>query len=562
MRNLKISLLTMGLFAIIITIGCQRKQAKLNAELRNIELLRGELILCSGSQFGEVKFALSCKNSVKKDFDMAIALLHSFEYEEAEKAFVKVMEADPECAMAYWGVAMSIYHSIWAPPKPHELDKAVKVLAIAKTLQKSDKHQKYLEAIGAFYEDWKNVDHKTRAKRYEKKMEALYKEYKDDTEAAIFYSLALNSTADPADKTYKNQKKAGKILESIFPDQPNHPGIAHYIIHNYDNPDLAPLALETARRYAQIAPASSHAQHMPSHIFTRLGLWEESIESNLNSASSAVCYSEESGMKGHWINEVHAIDYLVYAYLQKGDNANATEQYETLKNMFYVNPHNLFAIAYPFSAIPARMALENRRWKDAAELKIHDSEIEWEQFPWQKSILHFGRALGATHIGDVYLAEAEIEILKSLEQVLIDKKDAYKANQVAIEIKSSQAWLKFAKGENDDALSLMKEAAKMEDDTEKHPVTPGEVLPARELLGDMLMALNQPLEALKAYELNIEERPGRFNGLYGAAIAAKAVGDNERANIYFERLLVLGKSVNSDRPELVEAKEFVSNLEI
>ena len=270
----------------------------------NIELLRGNLVLCSGSTFGEVSFASSsCDISMRDTFNLAISLLHSFEYAEAEKAFTKVIDADPECAMAYWGVAMSIYHTLWFPPGGDELEKRTKILKIAESLPTTTRERDYLNAIGAFYKDWNKLDHKTRALKYEKEMEKIYEKYKEDVEAAVFYALALNSTANPADQNYTNQRKAGKILETLLPNQPNHPGIAHYIIHNYDNPVLADLALPTARRYAEIAPGSSHAQHMPSHIFTRLGLWEESIQSNLKSADAAQCYAEAVNLEGHWLKK-------------------------------------------------------------------------------------------------------------------------------------------------------------------------------------------------------------------------------------------------------------------
>ena len=313
-----------GFIALIFTSGCQNKKSA-PPDLVSIDLLRGDITLCGTNQFGEVSFTLYCDEATREYFDLALALLHSFEYAEAEKAFVKIIDIDPNCPMAYWGVAMSIYHALWEAPTPKELEKASKLLSIAESLPKAKREQEYLDAIGAYYRDWETVPHKIRALNMERQMEAIYKQYPSDKEAAIFYALALNSTADPTDKTYRNQKKAGTILESIFPDQPNHPGIAHYIIHNYDYPELAHLALPTARKYAEIAPSSAHAQHMPSHIFTRLGLWDESIESNLNSASSARCYAEQSEMEGNWSQEIHALDYLFYAYLQKGDTENANE---------------------------------------------------------------------------------------------------------------------------------------------------------------------------------------------------------------------------------------------
>jgi hypothetical protein len=285
------------LMVIASSTGCQNKNSKPNPELLSIDLLRGDIAFCGNPDFGELSFSLSCDISSRETFDLAISLLHSFEYEEAEKAFVKVIDADSECAMAYWGVSMSLYHSLWAPPGPIELEKGSKLLQIAEALPKTKRAAAYIDAMNAFYSNWETVDHDTRQELYEKKMASIYADQKDDSEAAIFYALAVRASAEPSDRTYKKQREAGEILETLFKDQPNHPGIAHYIIHCYDYPEIAESALSTARRYAEIAPASAHAQHMPSHIFTRLGLWEESINTNINSASSAVCYSQGTGSR-------------------------------------------------------------------------------------------------------------------------------------------------------------------------------------------------------------------------------------------------------------------------
>jgi len=549
-------------FFLLILLGsnaCQNQQSKALSELSSIDLLRGEVLLCGDPEFGEISFFVSCKNATRTTFNLAVSLLHSFEYAEAEKAFAKVIDADPECAMAYWGVAMSLYHSLWFAPSDVDLDKGSRILAIANSIATTEREQEYLDAIGAYYQDWKEVDHKVRAKRYEKKMKDIYLKYQDDPEAAIFYALALRSTADPQDKEYKSQKRAGEILEDLFPDQPNHPGIAHYIIHNYDYAELADMALETARRYAEIAPASAHAQHMPSHIFTRLGLWDESISTNINSASSAVCYAEAVEMGGNWDQEIHAIDYLVYAYLQKGNNADAHEQYAYLKSMSQVTPLTT-AVAYPIAAIPARMALENRDWKQASILELPKLDIPWEKHPWEKAIFHFARGLGAARSGDLITAKNELTMLYSLHEDLVNNDDKYRSNQVNIQIKTTEAWVSFAKGEFAKSLSLMTEAADLEDQSGKHPVTPCEVLPARELLGDLLLALNQPAEALEAYKIDLAGHPNRLNGIYGAAIAAKEMGNIEEANQYFEMLLKLTASSNSDRPEVLEARSYLKSI--
>ncbi len=540
----------------LIIVACQHHRSK--PEIATIDLRRGNLLLCGSGEFGEVSFSSSCKPETQKDFELAVSLLHSFEYDEAEKAFVKVIDADPECAMAYWGVAMSIFHTLWAPPDEEQLKKGAALLQAATSIPKSDREKAYLDAIGVYFKDWDKIDATTRAAKFTQKMEETYQQYPDDKEAAIFYALALNATADPADKGYRNQRKAGNILEAIFSEQPNHPGIAHYIIHSYDNPVLAKKALPTARKYAQIAPGSAHAQHMPSHIFTRLGLWDESIASNLKSISSAVCYAEQSGFEGHWDEELHGLDYLVYAYLQKGDNQKASEENQYLGSIQKVYPVN-FKDAYAIAAIPARIALENKNWQQAAGLELSTIDFPWQQFPWQKAILHFTRALGAAHLGDETQANREIATLQSLHDELIDSGNQYQANQVMIQLKAAQAWLKFAQSKNDDAIALMGEAAMMEENSEKHPVTPCEVIPARELFGDLLLALSRPAEALEAYKTDLQFHPQRFNGVYGAAVAASRSGKPEVAKEYFGLLLKQAEAGSSQRPEIMEAKAFLRN---
>ncbi len=549
----------LALIFILILLGC--KNTRPNPALASIDLKRGELLLCGDGQFGELKFSLSCNYETRATFDLAVALLHSFQYSESEKAFVKVIDIDPNCPMAYWGVAMSIYHAAWFPPGKEDLIRGSSILEIAKGLSMDAKQRDYVNAIDAFYTDWETLDHQTRAKSFEKEMEQIYLKYPEDIEAAVFYSLALYSTRDRIGKDYINERKAGKILEDLFATNLNHPGIAHYIIHNYDNPVLAQKGLETARRYAKIAPSSSHAQHMPSHIFTRLGIWEESIESNLLSASSSRCYTDAAALNGAYFEELHATDYLVYAYLQKGDNANAEKQQLLMKNLRAFYPTNITAAIYPITAIPARLALENKNWERAANLELQEIDLNWEQFPWQEAIHHFAVALGAAHTNDFKTVEQKIEVLKELHQNLIAQNDRTKSiqiKQVEIQIKTSQAWLNFRKNDQKNGLSLMQEAAEIERKTSKHPVTPGDVLPAIELLGDMFLEMGRNEEALAAYEENLKDRPNRFNGLYGAALAAKAMGDQDKTSQYFASLLKLTEVSNSDRPELEEARNYVT----
>ena len=559
MQSFKNSFLVLCLLALCFCFSCQSKKAP--PQLVGLDLLRGDIILCGGDKFGEVSFSLACNPETRATFDLGVSLLHSFEYEEAEKAFVKVIDTDPDCAMAYWGVAMSITHSLWYQTDLGYLEQGSKLLEIANTLPTGEREKDYLDAINVYYKDWETLDKQTRSLLYEKKMEYMFNKYPEDKEAAIFYALALRASATPSDKSFSNQIRSGEILEEIFVDQPNHPGIAHYIIHNYDYPELAHLALPTARRYASIAPASSHAQHMPSHIFTQLGLWEESIESNVNSASSARCYAESSSMEGHWFNELHAMGYLVYAYLQKGDNKHAMEQYEYMKTMHNVYPANVTAIAYPFAAIPTRIAVENRQWGKAANLEPHDSELDWQKFPWQNSLFRYARALGSLHLDDISSAEKELVILKELDQEIENEGNVYKIQQSKIQIMQIEALMFFLDGKQEEALALAKEAVEMEELVGVHGVTPGKIMPAREFLADMLLDMNKPAQALEAYQLNLKRNPYRFNGIYGAAVSAKKLGEQEQATTYFEELLKLAEGVDSDRAELEEAREFVRKKE-
>ena len=544
----------------VIMLSCKSKNPSPSKEVINqLNLKRGEVISCGppDEQFGSVDFEMTCNEKAKKDFNLAIELLHSFEYDEAEKAFAKVIYETPECAMAYWGVAMCNFHPLWNAPTEAELQKGAKAIAIANSINaKSARESGYINAIGLFYKDWNKKDHHTRCVYFEKAMEQLHTKYADDHEAAIFYALALDAAADPRDKTYANQKKAGDILNALYAIEPNHPGIIHYIIHTYDYPGLAVLALPAAKKYAAVAPSSAHALHMPSHIFTRLGLWDEAIHSNLQSIAAAKCYAESADIPGHSDEELHGMDYLVYAYLQKGDNKLAEEQVKYLNTIKAVYPAD-FKVAYAFAAIPSRYLLENKKWTEAAALQIPPANISWNEFPWQEAIIHFTRLLGEVHIGKMVDAKSELIQLNRLRDTLAKQKDSYKSEEVEIQIKTGEAWIQFESANKTNAVNIMKLAADMEDSTEKHPVTPGEVLPARELLGDMLLQINQNEEALKVYEAVLKKIPNRFNSLYNAGVAAEKCGNKQKTVFYFKRLLTIVDTANSDRPEVIAIRSFL-----
>ena len=541
--------------------SCESKKSTSIQTFADLDLKRGDLLLCGDPNFGEVSFSLSCRYDLRETFNLGLSLIHSFEYAEAEKAFVSILDQDSECLMAYWGTAMSILnHPLSLKQNPESLKRGEALLKVAQTLApNNDREKDYIDAVSIYFKDWQTLDTQTRKLKYESKMKELYVKYPGDVETAVFYSLAILATADLNDKTYSKQKESGEILEDLLKTNPNHPGIAHYIIHNYDSPELANLALKTARQYSVIAPASAHAQHMPSHIFTRLGLWDESIKSNIDSANSAVCYAESVNPNASWVSEIHAIDYLVYAYLQLGDNARAKLEMDKVKEIKEVFPKDHFASAYALIAIPARLAVENKNWELATKLELPKTNLDWGKATWPKAILHFSRALGFTNTGNSLAAQKELEILISLRDRLNEAENIYESGQVTIQIEAIKGWIEYSKGNADKAIEYMKLASNLESETSKAAVTPGEIIPADELLADLYLALNRPEDALKAYKLNLKGHPSRFNGIYGAAKAAQQLNDTKLTAYYFEKLIKLSENVNSSRPEIAEAKEFLAN---
>ena len=548
------------LFFIAMSMpACQGTNSSTSQELiSELNLKRGQIISCGSpdKEFGSVDFEITGSEKVKNDFNVAMELLHSFEYDEAEKAFAKIIDESPDCAMAYWGVAMCSFHPLWEPPTDADLKKGESAVEIANSIsQKSKLESGYINAVGAYYKNWNKTDPHTRNINFEKAMEQLRNTYPDNKEAAIFFALSLDAAADPTDKTYSNQKKAGEILNALYKSEPNHPGIIHYIIHTYDYPGIANLGLAAAKNYAQVAPSSAHALHMPSHIFTRLGLWDDCIQSNIQSVAAAKCYAESAGINGHWDEELHGLDYLVYAYLQKGDDNSAREQLKYIETINEVYPVD-FKCAYTFAAVPSRVALENKNWQEAAGLQLHPANFPWQKFPWQEAIIHFARLLGAVHTQKIEAAQFELSKLNQLHDTLQKQKEIYKSNQVAIQIKAGEAWIKFATGNKTEALNSMMTAADMEDSTSKHPVTPGEVLPARELYADMLLEAKQNANALQAFEEVLQKSPNRFNSLYGAAIAAERSVNIKKAFVYFKQLTSIADP-NSNRYELSAARSFL-----
>lgn len=517
-------------------------------------------------ELGPVNFSVSCTPPAQTQFNRAVAWLHSFEYEEAEKAFAAVTVTDPRCAMGYWGIAMSNYHPIWAPPNAAELQKASAAIEKARAIgARTARERAFIAAIDAFYKDSDKLDHRTRSLAYSDAMAGLHRRYPSDREAGVFYALTLVAKGMMAsDKSYTNEKNAAQILNRVLAREPKHPGVTHYLIHGYDYPELAHLALPAARSYARIAPASAHAQHMPSHIFTRMGLWQEAIRANLDARASAKAHAVRNRMPGAWDEQLHAMDYLAYAYLQGAQDKKAAGVLDELSRLRRVDPPN-FKVAYASTAIPARFALERRRWSEAAALTLPTNleAFPWQRFRWAEAHIHFARAVGAARTGDTASARKEVATLTDIRQTLAEVKGDYDwAGQVEIERQVASAWLAHAEGARDEALTLMRAAAALDDATDKHPVTPGALLPAREQLGELLLELGQPAAALQEFQASLLSAPKRFNGLYGAARAAELAGDRKNATAYYGKLMELCQLADAVRPEIEEARNFIAGVSV
>lgn len=511
-------------------------------------------------QLGKVSFHTSCSPNAHATFVRGLTLLHSFEYPQAEAAFNEAAANDPDCSIAYWGAAMSLYHPLWAPPSKDEMARAHAALAKAEANPpKTERERAYVAAIASFYRESDKLDHKSRALTYNEAMRALHKRYPDDREAAIFYALSqIAAGTQDSDPNFSREKEAAEILNAILKDEPDHPGVAHYLIHGFDYPPLADLAVPAARRYASIAPDSPHAQHMPSHIFTRLGMWEESIASNLRSEAASKALVKSEGLEGGSSEQLHAMDYLAYAYLQTGQEAGAQRVLADLNALQKVN-QPIFTVAYAATAIPARIALENRRWEQAASLKLQDNVAKLaplNTYQWADAHIYFARAIGAARSGDPAGAREAVARLKEIEDTLVVPPGTYDwRKQVSIERQVAEAWAIYSDGRKDEAVALMRAAADLDDATEKHPVTPGAILPAREQLGEMLLELGRPAEALVAYEGSLKRAPKRLVGLYGAARSARLAGDSTKAGRYYAELLDVTKASDGARAEIKEARE-------
>jgi tetratricopeptide (TPR) repeat protein len=495
-------------------------------------------------QLGKVSFANSCDAAVQERFERAVALLHSFWWKEGGNAFRDVLERDPSCAIATWGLAaIAIGNPFSSGPTPDQAKEAQDALARGRAIgAKTERERAFITAIGAYYENLSERPHRARMKALSDAFASLADRFRDDDESQIFAALYLTATQDPTDKSYTTTLRAAKVLEAQFLKHPDHPGVAHYMIHSYDYPAIADKGLAAALCYADIAPSAPHALHMPTHIFTRVGAWKESVALNTRSADLAA-------QQGETTDGLHATDYMVYAELQLGEDAQAGRLADKARAIAASGPNP--AVAYALAAIPARYAVERGQWQDAKQLTVPASGP-----PFTVAITRFARALGAARSGDVATAEAETRELAGLADGL-KAKDPYWATEVEVQHLGAAAWTTYAKGEHAEALKTMRAAADLEDSSDKSAVTPGRLLPARELLGDMLLESGDAAAALPEYEASLVRDPKRFRSLHGAGRAALKAGNAEKAHTYWALLADMADR-DSTRPELVSARSFIA----
>ncbi len=517
-----------------------------------------EKVYRGNERLGRVEFPVTCKPKAQAEFNRGMALFHSFWFTPSIKSFRDVLAHDPACAMAHWGIAfMSLGNPFAWPANPKAIENAAAALAEAeRTGAKTERERDYIAALGAYFRNRDSEPHRARAVALQKAFESLAARYPDDDEAQILHALLLDATALPTDKTFANQTRAAAILEPLLRKHPDHPGVAHYLIHTYDYAELAEKGLSSARVYADIAPSVPHALHMPSHIYSRVGLWPEMVEGNRRSYLAAKAELESSSMGVGTYDALHAMDYMAFGELQQARDEEAGKIVRETLSLQKVNVEN-FPAAYAFAAIPSRYALERRDWQQAAALKLSPSGLAWEKFPQAEAILVFSRGLGAARLGNPGQARQDLKRLEELKAAMLAANVAYWPSQTDFQIRAVSAWIALAENQPSQALDWMRQAADMEDASDKHPVTPGNVVPSRQLLGEMLLQLQRPAEALVELKRSLARDPNRYQTIAVAARAARAAGDTTAASRYYAELVRLGERAQAQRPELVEARDFL-----
>jgi tetratricopeptide (TPR) repeat protein len=519
---------------------------------------------------GTVDFPVSCTPAVQEEFTRGVALLHSFFYEEARRIFAGVAAKDPTCAMAQWGIAMTWWHPIWTPPTSDEMSAGKTAIDKAMAMKAgTDRERQFITALNAYYitpdgpasgEVGQSchgpVGPRARVVAYEKAMGKLRDRYPDDFETQTFYALAVLAVgyANPTDTTLSNQLEAARILEKLWKQNPQHPGVAHYLIHSYDYPAYAERGLAAARSYSSIAPWVPHALHMPSHIFTRLGMWEDSIAANRSSADASRAYAAMRHREATEAEELHALDYMAYSYLQEGQDAKTKEIVDFAATVRKTNPELEFSGAYALASIPARYALERNAWSEAAVLRV-PAVPHWASFPFMEALIEYSHALGRAHTGDLEGARKAIDRMQQLRSATADPKFDYFKRQLDQQMQAASAWVAYGEGKKEDAVNLLRRAADAEDILGKHPVSPGALVPAREQLGDLLLKLERPKEAQREFEAALKIYPGRFRGLHGAAQASEKIGEKEKAHRYYAKLIEQTAKADGSRSELAQLRE-------
>ncbi len=507
-------------------------------------------------QYGKVDFNVSCNEQVQADFNHALALMHHMMYEQARNRFNKVAEQDTGCTMAQWGIAMSYIHPLWGQrPSDADFEAGSKALAKAKEMANlNDREMAYINAVDPFFENWEATSYRDQLVTFEEGYRTLHEQYPDDEDAAAFYALGHLATAPPDDESLSHQEKAGAMLEELHKQHPEHPGLFHYIIHAYDNPKLAERAVDVARAYDKVAPDVPHALHMPSHIFVRQGIWSDVIDWNKRSAEAALRQSSEDEISMHY---VHALDYLTYAHLQRGEDEKAKKVAQ--KTIEVKNLQDHLGSAYAVAASKARYNLEREEWNKAAQIDLHSpNNYSLEKYPATQSMIHFARGIGAARSGDLDGARQAVDSLNNLYQKLKEKEKSYWAVLTDAQRKVVESWIIFEQGDQEEALTLMKKAADTEDSVDKHPITPGHILPARELLGDMLLKMDRPEEALTAYEESLAISANRFRSLYGAGRAAELARNMDKAKEYYKALVATASPEEVERPMFKEVRNFLA----
>jgi tetratricopeptide (TPR) repeat protein len=522
---------------------------------------------------GKVTFPITCAAEVQSDFARGVALLHSFFYEEARRVFTSVAERDPNCAMAQWGIAMTWWHPIWTPPTPDEMRAGKAAIEKAMSMKaRSDRERGFITALNTYYNTADSsspapvgqschgpVGPRDRVVAYENAMQQLHDKYPDDFEVQTFYAFAVLSTgyATPNDTSLSKQLQAAAILEKLWKQNANHPGVVHYLIHSYDYPQFAERGLTAAKTYDSIAPWVPHALHMPSHIFTRLGMWDESIAANRASAEASRAYATMRHRDATEAEELHALDYLAYSYLQEARDSEAKKIVDAAAKVRKTNPELEFSAAYALAAIPTRYAFERNDWAAAANLSIPNVP-HWSSFPFMEALIEYGHALGRAHTGDLEGARKAIARMQELRDATKEPKFDYFKSHLDLQMQAASAWVAATEGNKSEAIDMLRRGADSEDKLGKHPVSPGAFVPIREQLGTLLLEMGKPTEAQREFEAALKIYPGRFRGLYGAAQAAEQAGDKEEANRYYTKLAAQTSKAGGSRDELNHVRKFLS----